>query len=150
LDSARLIERLQLTPHPEGGFYKEVFRDLARVRFADGRERSAGTTIYYHLPEGTFSAFHRLRATEIWHRYGGGALRLHMLGLDSLVLDEANPQAVVPANTWQAAELVGPGVLCGCTVFPGFELEDFELAGPEALLRQFPEQRATIERLARR
>lgn len=149
MDAAKLIERFQLAPHPEGGFYREVFRDPARVKLSDGRERSAGTAIYYLLPKGSVSAFHRVRQTEIWHFYGGGPLRLHMLGFDTLVLDAANPQAVVPANTWQAAEPEGGGAFCGCTVFPGFEFEDFELGRRDDLLEEYPEARDSIERLTR-
>ncbi len=149
MDAAKLIERLQLAPHPEGGFYREVFRDPARVTLSDGRERSAGTSIYYFLPRGSISAFHRVRQTEVWHFYGGGPLRLYVLGLDTLTLDAANPQAVVPANTWQAAEPTGQDVFCGCTVFPGFEFEDFELGRRGELLERFPEARDSVERLAR-
>ena len=149
MDAAKLIERLQLAPHPEGGFYREIFRDPSRVKLADGRERSAGTAIYYLLPLGGFSAFHRLRQSEIWQRLGGGPLRLHLLGLGALTLDEANPLAVVPANTWQAAEPVDGDAFCGCTVFPGFEFEDLEIARREALLDRFPEEKEVVERLAR-
>ncbi len=149
MDAAKLIERFQLAPHPEGGFYREIFRDPSRVKLPDGRERSAGTTIYYLLPKGSVSAFHRVRQTEIWHFYGGGPLRLHRLGLDSLTLDTANPQAIVPAHVWQAAEPLAKFAFCGCTVFPGFVFEDFELGRRAALLERFPEAREPIERLAR-
>ena len=117
--------RLGLKPHPEGGMFRETFRSPLSVETARG-PRSASTAIYYLLREGERSARHRVWADEIWHHYDGAALKL-TVGHRELRLDKDNPQAVVPAGEWQAAEPDGGWVLCGCTVAPGFEFADWEL-----------------------
>ena len=81
MDTQERISALRLEPHPEGGFYRESFRSTQRVTLGDGRVRSAGTAIFYLLPAGTFSAFHRIPACEVWHHYDGGGLLLHQLGV---------------------------------------------------------------------
>ena len=148
-DVDRLIESLGLAPHPEGGFYRETFRS------------SSSTAIYFLLPAGEFSAFHRLRAAdEIWHHYAGdpveldtidpdGVHRVTMLGPD---LERGErPQAIVSAGTLQAAAVRGHGfALCGCTVSPAFEFSDFELPTRDALLAAFPRHAAVIRRRTRR
>ena len=130
--AADIIARLELKPHPEGGHYRETFRD-ARLD-AQGRARS--TAIYFLLARGERSHWHRIDAVEIWHYYAGCGLTLRIadangersvrLGPD-LAAGEV-PQAIVPALAWQAAESVGDWTLVGCTVAPGFEFEKFELA----------------------
>jgi predicted cupin superfamily sugar epimerase len=132
LTAADMIARLQLKPHPEGGHYRETFRDT-RVN-AGGRARS--TAIYFLLARGERSHWHRIDAVEIWHYYAGHALTLRIadddgqrtikLGPD-LAAGEL-PQAIVPAHAWQAAEATGDWTLAGCTVAPGFEFATFELA----------------------
>ena len=117
--------RLPWQPHPEGGFYGETFRSPTLLTLPDGRVRRASTAIHYLLPPGAWSAWHRVRSDEVWHHYDGGALTLYRLGMPAVRLDRATPQAVVPAGVWQAAEPVESAVLCGCTVAPGFEFEDF-------------------------
>lgn len=129
--AADIIARLELKPHPEGGHYRETFRD-ARLD-AEGRARS--TAIYFLLARGERSHWHRIDAAEIWHYYAGGALTLQIadeagkrsirLGPD-LAAGEV-PQAIVPAQAWQAAESTGDWTLVGCTVAPGFEFAKFEL-----------------------
>jgi predicted cupin superfamily sugar epimerase len=138
-----------LLPHPEGGFYRETFRSPTRVRLPDGRVRAASTAIYYLLTAGSYSAWHCVRSDEVWHHYGGGALRLFRLGRGEIRLNERNPQAVVPAGVWQAAEPEGEAVLVGCTVAPGFEFEDFVLGDLDALVREYPGEEALIRRLHR-
>ena len=130
--AADIIARLELKPHPEGGHYRETFRD-ARLD-AEGRARS--TAIYFLLARGERSHWHRIDTVEIWHYYAGGALTLQIadgagtrcirLGPD-LAAGEA-PQAIVPSLAWQAAESAGDWTLMGCTVAPGFEFAKFELA----------------------
>lgn len=115
----------------------------------DGRIRHASTAIHYLLPSGAWSTWHRVQADEIWHRYDGGALRLYRLGMDPVRLTAETPQAVVPAGVWQAAEPEGEPVLCGCTVSPGFEFEDFEIGSVHALAEAFPAAAGLICRLAR-
>lgn len=148
-DVGYLVRRLGLAPHPEGGFYRETFRSPRVLHLPDGRTRPASTAILYLLPSGSHSAWHRVSSDEVWHHYAGGALRLYRLGAGERLLDRDDPQAVVPAETWQAAEPVNRPVLCGCTVAPGFDFADFELGDPEALVRAHPADAALIRRLAR-
>jgi uncharacterized protein len=149
MDPEETVRRLGLVPHPEGGFYGETFRSPITVRLIDGRVRRASTAIHYLLPAGAWSTWHRVAADEVWHHYDGGPLLLYRLGLDRVRLDRSTPQAVVPAGVWQAAEPEADAVLCGCTVAPGFEFEDFEIGGAEALIGEFPAAAALIRRLAR-
>jgi predicted cupin superfamily sugar epimerase len=144
-----VIRRLALRPHPEGGFYAETYRSPLLLTLPDGRVRRASTAIHYLLPPGARSAWHRVRSDELWHHYDGGALALYRLGMPTVRLDRATPQAVVPASVWQAAAPVDGAVLCGCTVAPGFEFEDFELGSAEALAAEFPADAELIRRLAR-
>jgi predicted cupin superfamily sugar epimerase len=130
--AADIIARLALQPHPEGGHYRETFRDSRTD--ADGR--SLSTAIHFLLARGERSHWHRVDAVEIWHYHAGSALTLQIAddgGQRSvrLGLDLANgevPQAIVPAQAWQAAESSGDWTLVGCTVAPGFEFATFELA----------------------
>jgi uncharacterized protein len=149
LNPDEVVRRLGLRPHPEGGFYGETFRSPLRFTLPDGRERSASTAIHYLLPPGAWSTWHRVRSDEVWHHYDGGALRLYRLGMPAVRLDRATPQAVVPAGVWQAAEPEAEAVLCGCTVAPGFEFEDFEIGSAAALTVAFPAEAELIQRLGR-
>ena len=130
-----MIERLELAPHPEGGWYRETFVDAA----SDGTVRS--TAIYFLLAEGERSHWHRVHhAAEVWHHYAGDPIRL-TVSLDGVTTDEhilgvaiaagERPQVVVPAGAWQSAEPLGEWTLVGCTVAPGFDFDRFELAAPE-------------------
>ena len=140
--AAELIEKLELKPHPEGGFYREIFRSSEIVTPADQRgERPALTTIYFLLTDDMFNRWHRVRSDEVWHLYEGGPLEV--MELDAQCRDlstfDVAPVHVVPAGTWQAARSLGPYSLVGCTVGPGFEFADFELlaehAGTAVLVR---------------
>ena len=130
--AADIIARLDLKPHPEGGHYRESFRDAGLDE--GGRVRS--TAIYFLLSRGERSHWHRIDAVEIWHYYAGDALILQIAddrGTRSLRLgpDLAGGevlQAIVPAHAWQAAESTGDWTLVGCTVAPGFDFAKFELA----------------------
>jgi len=113
----KIIRRLGLSPHPEGGYYAETFRSTERVTLPDGRIRAAGTAIYFLLPEGSFSALHRVAADEAWHHYGGLPLELVTIAPDGelsrtrLGRDLASgerPQHVVPAGHWQGARPMVP------------------------------------------
>ena len=127
-----IIRALQLVPHPEGGHYRETFRD------ADGTGgRPASTAIYYLLERGQSSRWHRVDAAEAWHFYSGDPLELVIVAsgvkretviLGPDVLAGQRPQAVVPAGAWQSARPLGDWVLAGCTVAPGFDFKGFELA----------------------
>jgi predicted cupin superfamily sugar epimerase len=128
-----LIETLALQPHPEGGWYRQVFKSAELVtRRSDGAERSALTTIYFLLIEGTASAWHRVLSDEVWHWYEGEALELlTRTGHDdppiSTWLDAHHRVHVVAARDWQSARPLGAYTLVGCTVGPGFEFVDFEM-----------------------
>jgi predicted cupin superfamily sugar epimerase len=130
--AADIIARLALQPHPEGGHYRETFRDPR----TDGDGRSLSTAIHFLLARGERSHWHRIDAVEIWHYHAGHALTLQIAddsGRRSIRLgaDLANgevPQAIVPAQAWQAAESSGDWTLVGCTVAPGFDFATFELA----------------------
>jgi len=123
----QLIEQLGLEPHPEGGWYRQIYKSDSRVtRASDNADRSALTTIYFLLVEGTFSAWHRVSSDEVWHFYEGDALEL--LTRDSSTrLDAGHRVHVIRANEWQSARPLGAYTLVGCTVGPGFEFEDFEM-----------------------
>jgi predicted cupin superfamily sugar epimerase len=149
MDAEDAVRRLGLVPHPEGGFYRETYRSELTVALPDGRRRAASTAIHYLLPSGTWSTWHRVASDEVWHHYDGGALRLHRLGLRSRRLHHGDPQAVVPAGVWQAAEPEDEAVLCGCTVAPGFEFADFEMGRADELVAAYPDQEALIRRLIR-
>lgn len=126
--AASLIASLSLVPHPEGGFYRQVYRSSSSVtRLSDGATRTSLTTIYFLLVEGTFSAWHRVHGSdEVWHWYEGDALEL-LTRTSSTRLDADNRVHVIPAGEWQAARPLGAYALVGCTVGPGFEFEDFEM-----------------------
>lgn len=130
-----LIDDLKLQPHPEGGFYRELYRSTKTVQPADSRTaRSALTTIYFLLPEGAHSRWHAVSSDEVWHLYEGGPLELLIAdpkvdAVKSRVLQPASatagPVYTVPAGCWQAARPLGPYALVGCTVGPGFDFVDF-------------------------
>jgi uncharacterized protein len=178
----QLIDRFGLIPHPEGGHYREMHRDPARVARvtnptdAGGRNaaidadslRSASTCIYYMLCDGAYSAWHRIRSDEVWHFYAGDPLDVHVLDAagrlvthrlgNALARADAVFQAVVPAGCWFAAEcpaVTGPAdaagfALVGCTVAPGFEFSEFELADANGLALAHPQHAQLIRRLAPR
>jgi predicted cupin superfamily sugar epimerase len=135
LSAAEIIARLDLRPHPEGGHFRETFRDPANRH--DGR--AASTAIYFLLARGERSHWHRIDAAEVWHYYAGSPLELsiahdgpvEMVRLGADLAAGERPQAVVPAHAWQAAESLGDWTLVGCTVAPGFDFSAFELAEPD-------------------
>jgi len=136
--AAALIEQLGLQPHPEGGFYREIFRSSATVQTSDGRgARSGLTSIDFLLAHGQFSAWHRVASDEVWHLLEGGPLRLWLAppSLDRIeqvtlgaVGAVQSPRHVVPANWWQAAQPLGDFAYVGATVGPGFDFADFSFA----------------------
>jgi predicted cupin superfamily sugar epimerase len=162
-DASKLIDALGLVKHPEGGFYRETFRSPLVLRTLQGLpagdERNASTAIYFLLPAGAFSAFHRVTSDEVWHHYDGDPVELHTLSpagqhemtrLGCDVGSGERPQHVVPAGFYQAAAPVGDRyALCGCTVAPGFDFADFTMPERSKLLAQFGEHRALVERFTR-
>lgn len=147
-----LIAHYQLSPHPEGGYFRETYRAEAKL---PGTARSLSTAIYYLLPAGERSLLHRIGADEVWHFYrgdpllvielrAGGPPKVTRLGADHRKGEQL--QHVVPAGTWFGA-MPAPGSqfsLVGCTVSPGFEFSDFELGQREALLSQFSECKEAV------
>lgn len=134
--ASQLVQMLRLTPHPEGGFYRETYRDP--VTLPNGR--SCATAIYFLLQRDERSRWHRVDATETWHWYAGAQLNLwlappqgkpQLLRLGQDIADGAEPQHVVPAGYWQSAATTGDYTLVGCTVSPGFEFYGFEIASPD-------------------
>jgi uncharacterized protein len=132
LSAADVIRLLDLRPHPEGGHYRETFRDPRQ----DAEGRSFSTAIYFLLAASERSHWHRIDAVEIWHWHAGAALALKIAGSDGVATVRLGadlaagerPQAAVPAGAWQAAESLGAWTLVGCTVAPGFDFRGFELA----------------------
>lgn len=140
-----LIALLDLRPHPEGGFYRELFRSASHVTTTDSRgTRTALTTIYFLLPGDTHSRWHQVDSDEVWHFYEGDPLEL--LELDaagrSLVRHRLGPADgtgqlpvhAIPAGAWQAARPIGSYTLVGCTVGPGFDFADFRMLADDAAL----------------
>jgi len=164
-DAAYWIKKLSLEAHPEGGYYRQTYRaGLVLTKNALPREftgvRAASTAIYFLLEGEIFSAFHRLRSDEVWHFYVGSTLVVHVIdqhGRYSEILLGSDPelgealQAVVKAGCWFASRVrEGKGfAVVGCTVAPGFEFEDFEMARREELVRNYPQHREVIELLTR-
>lgn len=165
MNASDLINDLQLEPHPEGGFFKETYRASEDIPVAALPARFAGnrsfcTAIYYLLQQGDHSVFHRIKSDECWHFYEGETLLLHVIENDGNYLyiklgkDIAAGetfQFVVHANIWFAAE-PAPGSrfsLAGCTVSPGFDFADFEIADKENLLANFPQHAQIINRLCK-
>lgn len=159
------IDHLNLQPHPEGGFYKETYRATEQIssdalpnRF--GGERSFSTAIIYLLQEGDHSLFHKIKSDECWHFYAGETLLIHIIEnrgnyycikLGSDIAAGETLQFVVPAIAWFAAEPAPESSfsLAGCTVAPGFDFADFEIADKARLLASFPQYSAVINRLGR-
>ncbi|MBC7886311.1 MAG: cupin domain-containing protein [Ferruginibacter sp.] len=161
----KLVEKFTLSPHPEGGFFKENYRSLEIIpkAFLPKRfngERSYSTAIYFLLERGDFSAFHKIQSDECWHFYAGESLWIYVIHLNGrleiikLGNDPQNGdhfQAIVPAECWFASE-PAPGSeysFVGCTVAPGFDFSDLELANRDELSRQFPQHTPLINRLCR-
>ncbi len=155
------IEKLGLIKHPEGGYFKETYRseefikrESLPVRFSG--DRCFSTSIYFLLTKEEFSAFHRIKSDEIWHHYTGGTIELHIIDADGIykkvllgkkIDNDECLQIVVPKESWFASKVIGQEdfALVGCTVSPGFDFNDFELASKKELLEKYPSQIDIIE-----
>lgn len=160
-----IVEKLNLLPHPEGGFYKEMYRSEAIIsvdQLSPGFSgpRNFCTSIYFLLTSDNFSAFHRIKQDEVWHFYSGSPLTVHVIdksgkytahevGFD--LENNIAPQLTVPAGCWFASSVSAENgyALVGCTVAPGFDFDDFELAERDELIAAYPEHKAIITRLTR-
>jgi predicted cupin superfamily sugar epimerase len=164
-DATWWIEKLQLVPHPEGGYFRRVYTatgciDQAALPPCYRGPRPFATAIYYLLPGHEFSSLHRLQSDELWHFYYGSSLTLHSIDEQRRHLTirlGSNPeagqsfQAAIKAGWWFGATVDDPAAyaLVGCTVSPGFEFADFEIGKREVLLREYPEHASLIVRLTR-
>ncbi|MBL7858511.1 MAG: cupin domain-containing protein [Cyclobacteriaceae bacterium] len=156
------IGHLQLKPHPEGGFYRETYRSAESIpatglpsRFEGSR--SFSTAIYFLLRSGDRSLFHRIKSDELWHFHAGTSLSIFVLHEQGLTIHrlgsdpekEEALQIVIPAGSWFGAQVNEPNsyTLSGCTIAPGFDFHDFELASRKKLIEEFPAHRSVIEML---
>jgi uncharacterized protein len=160
LSADQVISALGLTPHPEGGFFRETFRAPASVAAPFAQvSGAASTAIYFLLRAGDFSAFHSVRSDEVWHHYLGATLELHTIDptggyerieLGPNLLNGELPQWVVPANHLQGARIIGDGFgLFGCTVAPAFDFADFSMPERSDLVARFPSLADLIESFTR-
>ena len=165
LTPTQLIRQFKLLPHPEGGWYKETYKSNETIpanalpqRFSG--ERAFSTAIYFLLEQGNFSAFHRIKSDECWHFYAGGPLEVYLLTAagELTIISLGNAiekgqlfQFVVPANCWFASRPARETnySFVGCTVAPGFDFADFELAYAETLIAEYPQYRSVIDSLCR-
>ncbi|MBK6877661.1 MAG: cupin domain-containing protein [Ignavibacteria bacterium] len=161
-DSDYWKAKLSLTPHREGGYFKEIYRSEGSsnlIREGDERqvERNHGTAIYFLLQSGEMNTLHRIKSDEVWHFYDGsrlavheidsaGNLITHLLGLD--IESGESPVIVIKAGNWFCAEVADADTytLAGCTVSPGFDFDDFELADKKSLLEVYPNHKEFIEK----
>ncbi|MEO7988700.1 MAG: cupin domain-containing protein [Chryseolinea sp.] len=154
MNSNTLIQTLQLQPHPEGGFYKETYRSNQSVTNNEGQSRNVSTAIYYLLENEDKSHFHRIKSDELWYFHQGQALEIVSIQNNNLVtillgndLSKGEvPQAMIPANTWFASKVkndVGFS-LVSCSVAPGFDFADFEMAKRQDLIQLFPHVKDVI------
>jgi len=156
MNAPDLIAALDLREHPEGGWYREVFRSAETIDTERG-ERSVSTAIYFLLVEGTFSAWHKVKSDEVWHHYAGsavtlftlegGRVRKRLLGGD--LPAGQRPQITIPRGVLQAARVAAGWALCGCTVSPGFDFADFEMPERANLLATWPDCAEHIIELTR-
>jgi len=160
-----LVKELDLLPHPEGGYYKETYRSEGKITQAclssDFKgDRNMATGIYFLIEKGNFSALHKIKSDETWHFYYGDALEVIEINEQGLltitcignnILNGEIFQHTVKANTWFGSRVSNNGnfSLVGCTVYPGFDFNDFELATRHELIQLFPQHKNLISELTR-
>jgi predicted cupin superfamily sugar epimerase len=158
-----IIRTLDLKPHPEGGYYKETYRSIGKIKASSlgsnyNSERNYSTCIYFLLTSDNFSAFHRIKQDEVWHFYDGSPIRLNVISetgihtehiIGSSLSKGEIPQFIVKGGDWFAAEVINDDsyALVGCTVSPGFSFEDFELISRKELIELFPDNSEIISKL---
>lgn len=151
-EAKRWIARLRLKKHPEGGHFRETYRSELVLKVRGNTERNIASAIYYMLEGKEFSAFHRVKSDEIWHHYAGGSLSLYVIKnrkMSVLALGKADreyPQFTIEKDCWMAASIKsGSFCLIGCTVSPGFDFRDWELATRSQLTAEYPKHRKIIK-----
>lgn len=156
------LDKLELKKHPEGGYYREIYR-AGEMFFTETipakklNKKNISTSIYFLLSGRDKSYFHRLKSDEIWHFYDGCDVKLFLIdekgSMSEVLLGKTSEQfqLIIPKSTWFAAELTDKSsfALVGCTVAPGFDFNDFELAKREELLKKFPEHKIIINRFTK-
>ena len=166
VDVQTIKDQLKLTPHPEGGFFKENYRSSGSINEANlwkgvQGSRNFSTAIYFLLVKNQISAFHKIKQDEMWHFYAGSTLLLHMINekgdyrlvkIGNNINEDNFFQYVVPSGTWFSSEVEDKNSFsfCGCTVSPGFDFKDFEMPSRKKLLSKFPNQQKIITRLTHR
>lgn len=154
MNAAHYIKTLELLPHPEGGYYKETYRSEGTIPLTQG-ERNYSTAIYFLLEKNNFSAFHKIKSDELWHFYAGDILEvIEITASGELKITELGPdhfQYCVPAGNWFGSRVKQGGSfsLVGCTVAPGFDFKDFEMAERSNLTKEFPQHTFIIGELTR-
>lgn len=155
------IHHLQLQQHIEGGWYAEVYKAAQKISLPGKTgEKTAATHIYFLLQQQEFSALHRIASDELWHFYTGTALTVYEITIDGLLIEHVlgnNPDnneqhfCMIKGGSWFGARTTGEGAyaLVGCTVAPGFDFADFELAKQVEMLQQFPQHKEVIKQLTR-
>lgn len=164
LSTAYWIKKLNLKEHPEGGYFCETYRSNERINESKlpdryHSSRVFGTSIYFMLTKESVSNFHRLNSDEIWHFHYGGKAKIHFIDkhghlcahvIGPALDNDVSFQVIIPRHTWFAAEMIeGDYILVGCTVAPGFEFEDFQLADREALSTAYPSHQTLIARFTK-
>lgn len=159
MSTAEIITKLNLTPHPEGGFYRETYRCSDQLDNKSGKQRNISTSIYYLLENENKSHFHRIQSDELWYFHQGKPIeivciindRIELILLGNNVTDEEIPQVCIPKNTWFAARVKGQSGfgLVSCSVAPGFDFEDFEMAKRNDLIKMYPNLSETIMEFTR-
>jgi predicted cupin superfamily sugar epimerase len=147
---SEIVSKLEMSQHPEGGFFVETWRSAESTNISGRGLRHLGTSIYFLMPHGKVSKFHRLSSDEIWHFHQGDEISVILLHSNGTIekrivgpigQKNAIPQAIIPKNTWFGATHEQPPchgyTLVGCTVSPGFEFSDFELGDRKSLLEEF-------------
>ncbi|WP_299625875.1 cupin domain-containing protein [uncultured Tenacibaculum sp.] len=163
MTAQEIVNKFDLTQHPEGGYFKETYRSDGIIKNENLSEsfigdRNHSTGIYFLLTSDSFSAFHKINQDEMWHFYLGTTLKLHMISpegeysfvlIGNDILNNEVPQFVVPAQYWFAAEVVNENSFSftGCTVAPGFDFNDFVLPERKVLIELFPQHEEIITRL---
>ena len=157
------IKHLNLLPHQEGGYFKEVYRSVEEIKRSSLPDRFPGdrafsTSIYFLLEKGDFSAFHKIKSDELWHFYDGAPISIHVINDNGILTtyklglspeNKIMPQVTIFANQWFAAESLGDFSLVGCTVSPGFDFNDFEIAERNNLINLHKEHKKIIEQFTR-
>ena len=150
----QLIQTLQLLPHPEGGYYKETYRSPQMITDKNGNPRNVSTAIYYLLEDEDVSHFHRIQSDELWFFHAGVGFEIVAIingeavtfHLGNAIAQGEMPQVIIPANTWFASRVKGRKgyALASCTVAPGFDFADFEMAERSTLLNTYPDLQEVI------